>query len=58
MSELKCRECGEKYGMFYKNSDGSHVCFHCYTTIKEQKEKEEKEKEFEEYQIWHNIFRK
>ena len=58
MSELKCRECGAIYGMFYKNSDGSHTCFNCYTIIKEQKEKEEKEKELEEYQIWHNIFRK
>ena len=45
-------------GFFYKNSDGSHTCSHCYAIIEEQKEKEEKEKEFEEYQIWHNIFRK
>lgn len=58
MSELKCRECGETYGIFYKNSNGSHICSHCYTIIEEQKEKEKKEKEFEEYQIWHNIFRK
>ena len=40
MSELKCRECGAIYGMFYKNSDGSHTCFNCYTIIKEQKEKD------------------
>lgn len=58
MNELECRECGERYGFFYKNSDGSHTCSHCYAMIEEQKEKEKKEKEFEEYQIWHNIFRK
>ena len=48
MNELECRECGERYGFFYKNSDGSHTCSHCYAMIEEQKEKEKKEKEFEE----------
>ena len=40
MNELECRECGERYGFFYKNSDGSHTCSHCYAIIEEQKEKE------------------